>query len=1200
MRLMRLLVVSCLLVCVCGYGLPRRNLVRNGSFEEQGERGGAQQWTFERGRADAEGGVYGKESRSGGSCFRLVNRSGYQPHVFAALTQRVEGMVAGMPHTLSFYAKSPDSGRAWFGGGGRWQYRKGFALKGGDWQRFSLTVTPEESDLPFVFRIHADSATPELLIDDVQIERGVSATAFEAARELPLGGGEMELRPWRAPANLLADGGFECLSGVRPQGWVWDVRNTDATFEVLDERLEGSRVVRITNGTPYGAHVYAWLGHLGDVPVKPLTTYTVSLRARAEGGNGSAWFGGGRDWRRRRGIPDTKGAWRRLSLTFETGAEERQFSFMVVVERPVRRLDIADIEFVEGEQPETTEALTFGQDGMSFQPQAPERVRRGGREVMPYWDEQSFPWREWLFTEGVVRLDGAVTVAASRRGAEMQVVCRDAGGVELARVRRALPEASEQAWLAELELRLKDSAAERLTLEGTVFGADGQALFSRTTELSLVMPSRARATLERLRGRVARVRAASAGLPSPSRSEVLGLLSERFLGYASQDIGEGRLNRAWYTLTQVEPLVSEAEARLAAIRAGRLSEPVIPMYRTGRTRLSGPSFLGRVQAGSEIREGWPVFFNGYGHFGQVRRDVELFPRYGLNLIQVEHGPSGTLRGETETDMTALREFRRLCERAAAANVSVNLLVSPHYFPQWALERHPELRQCGGGFFRFCVHAPEARAVLERFLRVAIPEVRDLPALHSICLTNEPISNGSATCPHVRRRWVEWLRCRHGSVEALNARWGTSHPALEAVPVPEAREGFARPQAYDFILCNQELFAEFHEWLAAVVHELAPGLPVHSKIMLNSLFGVNVGGVWSISAELFGRLSDISGNDHYSVPQGEGAKWCNMWRTYLLGYDLQRSLKDAPVFNSENHLIPDRHFRAVRPEHIHSSLFQGAVHGNTASTIWVWERTNNPIHDFAGSILHRPQEAVAVSQASMDLLRLAAEVTALQRRSASVALVWSLASQLHSQGAHVRTLTDVWQALVALDQRVGFMTERQLTAIGAGGALPATLAGVRCLLVPSVTHLPEGARRGLARLPELGVRVVVLGAGCGHDEYGNALAAPAGAGLDWPRQDDDAARLAVVSEALRRCGVTSRAQAVSPATGEPLWGVEVLSAELPDGRVVVNVCNQRREAVSARLSWLGRPLTGVELLSGASVTGELELPSLKSLVIEVAR
>ena len=58
MRLMRLLVVSCLLGCACGYGLPRRNLVRNGSFEEQGERGGAQQWTFERGRADAEGGIH--------------------------------------------------------------------------------------------------------------------------------------------------------------------------------------------------------------------------------------------------------------------------------------------------------------------------------------------------------------------------------------------------------------------------------------------------------------------------------------------------------------------------------------------------------------------------------------------------------------------------------------------------------------------------------------------------------------------------------------------------------------------------------------------------------------------------------------------------------------------------------------------------------------------------------------------------------------------------------------------------------------------------------------------------------------------------------------------------------------------------------------------------------------------------------------
>ena len=255
MRLIRLLAVCCLLGCACGYALPRRNLVRNASFEEQGERGGALLWTFERGRADAEGGLYGKESHSGGSCFRMVNRSGYAPHVFAALTQRVEGMVAGVPYTLSFYAKSPDSGHAWFGGGGKWQFRKGFALKGGDWQRFSLTVTPAASDLPFVFRIHADSATPELLIDDVQIERGERATVYEVVREQPVGGGELELRPWRAPVNLLADGRFERQSGVRPQGWVWDARNTDATFEVLDERLEGSRGVRMTNGTPVGAPV---------------------------------------------------------------------------------------------------------------------------------------------------------------------------------------------------------------------------------------------------------------------------------------------------------------------------------------------------------------------------------------------------------------------------------------------------------------------------------------------------------------------------------------------------------------------------------------------------------------------------------------------------------------------------------------------------------------------------------------------------------------------------------------------------------------------------------------------------------------------------------------------------------------------------------------------------------------------------------
>ena len=61
------------------------------------------------------------------------------------------------------------------------------------------------------------------------------------------------------------------------------------------------------------------------------------------------------------------------------------------------------------------------------------------------------------------------------------------------------------------------------------------------------------------------------------------------------------------------------------------------------------------------------------------------------------------------------------------------------------------------------------------------------------------------------------------------------------------------------------------------------------------------------------------------------------------------MKDAPVFNSENHVIFDREMRYIPPEHVRAALWQEAIHGQSATTIWVWEREkSNPRGDFAGA------------------------------------------------------------------------------------------------------------------------------------------------------------------------------------------------------------------------------------------------------------
>ena len=164
-------------------------------------------------------------------------------------------------------------------------------------------------------------------------------------------------------------------------------------------------------------------------------------------------------------------------------------------------------------------------------------------------------------------------------------------------------------------------------------------------------------------------------------------------------------------------------------------------------------------------------------------------------------------------------------------MAVNLLVSPHYFPDWAYEKWPHLRDGGGGFLKVDVQAPEARQVYEKFLRVTIPRIKDHPALHSICLSNEPVYTEGHKSQVVRQKWHEWLAARHGTVDALNKRWGSDYADFASIPPVSPDEFTPSPIAYDFVLFNCEAFAEFHAWMAGVIREMAPKLPLHAKIMI---------------------------------------------------------------------------------------------------------------------------------------------------------------------------------------------------------------------------------------------------------------------------------------------------------------------------------------------------------------------------------
>ena len=543
----------------------------------------------------------------------------------------------------------------------------------------------------------------------------------------------------------------------------------------------------------------------------------------------------------------------------------------------------------------------------------------------------------------------------------------------------------------------------------------------------------------------------------------------------------------------------------------------------------------------------------------------------------------------------INEFLSVCDRAAKAGVRVNLLLSPHYFPSWALAKWPELKECYGGFFKYCVHAPESRAILEKSLRRVIPRIKDHPALHSLCLSNEPVNSHLAKCPHVRRMWHDWLRAKHKTIGALNRTWRTQYAAFEDVPVPEAEFG-SDPIHYDFTCFNQEQFAAFHKWMADIIHSMAPDMPVHAKIMVMAHFCRSLHGVWSVSLELFGGLSQINGNDCSRWVQRDG-DWTSNWWIENMGYDFQRSMADRPVFNSENHLIIDRDFRSVPPEFCHNVMWQGSIHGQSATTLWVWERTFNPTTGLAASIMHRPACAEAVGRACLDLNRLAPEVTAIQRQAPEIAVFWSLASVVAGR-EHDEATIAAYQALNFLGLPIGFVTERQLARFADGTDTPLPLRTAKVIVVPGAVRVPAGALAGLRRFVESGGKVLRIGECFAFDAYGNPRDPALAIGDSLPGSMAGADLLHEIEKRLPGWGIDRRIRVVG-ADGATAWGVEARAAG-HEGAWIVNLTNHLHEAQHVELRVDGKSARGTDLLHNHPLPQQFSVAPLVARLVRVQK
>lgn len=964
----------------------------------------------------------------------------------------------------------------------------------------------------------------------------------------------------------LRDGGFEHSRGPGPgAAWKWTLTGEAPATAAIDRQVRhcGARSLRLTSAGGRIGHPAAWLEQ--TVPALPATTYRISVWVKGEDVGDHNEINSPDDfWI---DLPVGTYDWTKLEKRFTTAPDQTSFSLRVELRMPTKAMWL---------------------DDLSMEAEVARLSSKRAEVAGAFWAP--------AVVEGDNVISNASLLVAAPPGfdgrAELRVM---AGRKAVAGASVAVPGGKTPIILG---WSSGDEPVAQLALGVEIKDARGAVVATGGATVAKISSARVLAKLAQVEAGLPALRAAIEALAAQGVAVDYPRISltvlEHFIPWSKEDVARGEVRRASYAADDLEQSLARARAEIAALKANPRSAPLVTRYRTGKVGIEGTHFVGDLVRSDGAAARGPVFFTGYGHFGQVVEDLPLFPDYGVNVIQIEIGPNSVLTAENQVSYDNIRNIQAALDRAAKNNVAVCLLLSPHYFPDWAMRKWPPLSLCRGGFLRYCIDAPESRAVIEKFLRVIIPELRGRPGLHSLCLSNEPIYNDTANCPITRRMWAQWLAREHGDIATLNKRLGTSFADFDHVPIPENHD-FSAPQFAEWVLFNDERFAAWHRWMADIIHEIAPEIPVHAKIM-----------AWTtdnrdtladgVDPQLFGDLSQISGNDCGESYPG-GGEWAMGWQTQNWFYDLQHTACREPVFNTENHLTPDRSTHYVSGAYFRAALWQGAVHGQGATTIWVWERTYDRGSDAYGNVMHRPGCAEETGRVGLDLLRLAREVAALQQSPAPVALLYSRVAGAKSRD-FFPLLRQLYVALNFTGVPIGVVSDRMAAANDFGPT--------KLLVLTAATHLSDDAFDGIARFVTRGGKLLLVGDdNLRYDRFGHERAAGdvkvvvAGAEtLDKRLLTGNASQ----PELHRRLVELTTKLKFVPAfrladqRGRAPWGVEFRVARTR-GRRLLNAINYLAEPQRVTLRRDGAPVRARDLISGATLGPQITLAPMQPLLLE---
>lgn len=554
------------------------------------------------------------------------------------------------------------------------------------------------------------------------------------------------------------------------------------------------------------------------------------------------------------------------------------------------------------------------------------------------------------------------------------------------------------------------------------------------------------------------------------------------------------------------------------------------------------------------------------------------------------------------DTAAAEKVKAVFKKAEDNGINITLLTAMHYFPDYMYTYDPTIANGDvtkfPTFMPFNPTHPEVIKVINKFLEELIPLVKDSKALHSITLSNEPQFTVNVYPDYYLDSYHAMLKEKYSTVTEMNKAYGgTSYADFADVSMPlstDRRSTERQKLAYfnDYRLFNESIITKYHKAIYDKIKALAPEILLHTKGM-SSMNAIGTSGnriQLGVNNEEFSEFLDLNGCDAWAYygDQKDTLMGKTMW------YDYMTSVKNAPVVNSEDHILKDSSTLSRRDAEFKmnmADIWQGAMHGRGASVLWLYDnsdRSKNNTGYYNTNLTRRADYLAEIGKTALDLNRLSGEVSAINNEAARVAILYSDSSLVLNPYALNASYIAYQQAMFN-GEKVFFVNETN----------PQTLNqnDIDLLIVPCSNYMKAETLSEIKKHIDDGGRVLLLNAnnkswldenGGEHDAAllnsvtSRSETVSFSSASDMYTYDGGSA---VANKLKSELAKLSHIVEVSASNANTEW----LSAEY-DGGYVINVCNYG--TASAEISLTAQDGYDIEnvydLISGEKVGAKFSL------------